>query len=279
MSDKQKSGEIETTAYPDLRHPQPLSFADVRRNTQLVKQALREIMVKDVDYGTTPGCGDKPGLKKPGAEKLGFLFKIGCFPQTEDKSENGEFTYIIRTKAVHQPTGIDLGEGVGAASTLEEKYAWRAAVCKEEWEATPDERKRLKWQKKWKEGRPTGEHESIMQVRDNPANKQNTVLKMAAKRSMVDVIVKVTAASDIFNQGEDDIIIDIDEPRQPEKPKAKKAEPTAHPDSSQAPQPAGYIIMAAKRDGICKGCQKAITIGNEIAFSKEKGAYHRDCVT
>jgi hypothetical protein len=290
MNDKQKGVELVEAAYPDLRHPQPLTFTDIRKNTKLVKTALQEIMVKTVDYGTTPGCGDKPGLLKPGAEKLGMLFKIGCFPQVEDKSENGEFTYIIRTKAIHQPTGIELGEGVGAASTLEEKYAWRRAVCDEEFDQTPEERRRIKWEKPWKAGEKAT---SVKQVRDNPAGKQNTVLKMAAKRSMVDVIIKVTAASDIFNQGEDDIIIDETQPRQPSKPKEKPAPAPApagqttqeaKPAEAEASQEQKAVVtdgvkMNSKREGSCNQCKKTIAVGSEIVWDgKAKRAYHADCV-
>lgn len=285
----EKNKELQTAEYPDPRQPQPLTFSDIRRNTKLVKEALQEIMVEDVDWGTTPGCGDKPGLKKPGAEKLGMLFKIACFPFIEDKSENGEFTYIIRTKAIHQPTGIELGEGVGAASTLEEKYAWRRAVCKEEFESTPEERRRLKWQKVWAHGKPTDKAESIQQVRDNPAGKQNTVLKMAAKRSMVDVIIKVTAASDIFNQGEDDIIEDPEKSRNtPEKPKAKpeagKTAQESAPPAAEASQEhkavvPGGVKMHSKREGDCNHCHTVIFVGADIVWDgKNKRAYHVECV-
>jgi len=286
MDDKQKGGALVEASYPDPRTPQPLSFTDIRRNTKLVKQALQEIMVKDVDYGTTPGCGDKPGLKKPGSEKLSLLFKLALFPQVEDKSENGEFTYIVRTKVIHQPTGIELGEGVGAASTLEDKYAWRAAVCDEEFESTPEERRRIKWEKGYNGGKPT----SKKQVRDNPAGKQNTVLKMASKRSKVDAVIQVTGASDIFNQGEDDIIIDENQSRNPSKPKEKAPTPAAgqtrqeaQPSEAEASQEKKPVVadgvkMTSKRDGICKGCSKEIKIGSEIVWSKAAGAFHAGCV-
>jgi hypothetical protein len=271
----------ETTIQPytdALRTPGPLDFKDVRRNTQLVKQALREVMVENVDYGKIPGCGDKPGLFKPGAEKLGLMFKLGCFPDCKNESENPDvIKYVTRTKVIHLPTGTEVCVGVGCASTDEEKYKWRRAVSHAEFEATPEERRRLKF---YREATPTE------QVRQNPADVENTVLKMSAKRSMVDAIVKATAATDIFAQGEDDIIIDIDEPRSgPKRPQAKA--PDSPPTSTQAtpvdprPIPEGYVPMMAKFPSECLGCQGKIEKDTKMLYNRttKKTLHGIDCFT
>lgn len=259
-----------------LKVPGPLDYRDVRKNTQLVKLALKEVMIENVDYGKIPGCGDKPGLFKPGAEKLGLMFKLGCFPEVKNESENPDIIkYLVKTKVVHLPTGIEMCVGVGCASTDEEKYKWRKAKQKAEFEATPDDRKRIKYDY----------NTTTEQVRQNPADVENTVLKMAAKRSMVDAIIKATAATDIFNQGEDDIIIDIEESRNaPKKPQAKtdvKPEETKVPDNSHEPAlPNGYKLIVSKFKGTCKGCNQETAEGSKIIFNPNaKGmVYHPDCL-
>jgi hypothetical protein len=50
-----------------------------------------------------------------------------------------------------------------------------------------------------------GKVEQKQQVRTNPADVANTILKMAKKRGLVDAILTVTAASDIFTQDIEDL--------------------------------------------------------------------------
>lgn len=273
MTDK----ALEVQPYTEtLRTPGPLEFRDIRKNTQLVKKALQEVMVEKVDYGKIPGCGDKPGLFKPGAEKLMLMFKLGAFPETKNESDSNDvMKYVTRTKIVHLPTGIELCVGLGCASTDEEKYKWRRAVSEAEWEATPDERRRLKY---LREGDPT------KQVRTNPADIENTVLKMSKKRSVVDAVIMATAATDIFNQGEDDIIIDIEESRAAQPKKLQTKEPQkvhTQPELPTGPIPAGTRELIAKFDSTCKGCQADIKKGEKILYSdSKKASYHgADCVS
>jgi len=277
--------ETVVQTYTDvLRTPGPLDFKDVRRNTQLVKKALVEVMVEGVDYGKIPGCGDKPGLFKAGSEKLGLMFKLGCFPNVKNESDNPDIIkYVVLTKVIHLPTGIEMCVGVGCASTDEEKYKWRKVYQKAEYENSPEERRRIKY----------GRDYTVEQVRTNPADVENTILKMAAKRSMVDAIIKATAATDIFNQGEDDIIIDIEESRNtPKKPKTKevpiveiKTDPASEnvtydkPTNDTRIAPEGFVKMSAKFDGTCKGCNGIIYQKTMMFFNKTKGAYHNlDCI-
>ena len=47
-----------------------LTAADIRKNVNLIQEVMKNVMKKDVHYGTVPGCGIKPVLLKPGAEKI-----------------------------------------------------------------------------------------------------------------------------------------------------------------------------------------------------------------
>lgn len=47
----------------------------------------------------------------------------------------------------------------------------------------------------------------------------------------------------------------------------------------QRPLPPGYRLIKVKYNGICKGCGQETKEGQEVAYSKEKGVYHPDCVS
>lgn len=168
-----------------------MTTTDLRAQVQRVQHVLRDVMQVGTHYGTVPGCGDKPVLLKAGAEKLMMTFRLAAEPSIEDMSTDTVRRYRVLTRITSQSTGLYLGTGVGEGSSEEEKYAWRAAVCEAEYECADPADRRLKYKR---HGEP------IQQVRVNPSDVANTVLKMAKKRSLVDGILTVTAASDIFTQ-------------------------------------------------------------------------------
>lgn len=178
----------------------PQTAIDIRAQVNLIQEVMKAVMKEKVHYGVIPGC-DKPSLYKPGAEKLLSTFRIAIEPIVEDLSTADQAHYRVITRATSMGSGTFLGAGVGEASSAEEKYQWREVVCEEEWEATPEDRRRTKWRKGWN-GKPAN---SVRQVRTNVADIANTVLKMAKKRSQMDVTLTVTAASDVFNQDLEDI--------------------------------------------------------------------------
>lgn len=45
----------------------------------------------------------------------------------------------------------------------------------------------------------------------------------------------------------------------------------------EKPTPAGYKMIQAKFDGLCKGCGTEVKKGSEVAYSSTKGIYHPDC--
>ncbi len=276
----------EIMIYPDkMESSAPLSYEDIRQNTLLVRKCLKEVMKDKIDYGKIPGCGDKPSLLKPGAEKLMLLFKLGCFIEANDQSEPDIIKYVVKTRIVHIPTNRDLGIGLGSCSSDEEKYKWRKAVCNEEYEATVEGRRRLKWYRgKYNtQKRSYGPSTSVKQVRTNPADLNNTILKMAAKRSKVDGVITVTAASDILSQDIDEINEGPNREEPIQKPEAaakREREPGEEGDPpafSAVRAPTDAMELSAKFDSVCKGCDKAIKKGETILYSKGKGAWHPKC--
>lgn len=171
-----------------------MALAEVLQHVQLVQQVLREVMVKDVHYGTIPGT-DKPTLYQAGADVLAMVFRIAPEIETEDLSTADVIRYRVKVRGRHQLTGIVLGEGVGECSGAEEKYRWRRAVSDDEYDDSPATLRRIKYGKSYK----------AKQIRTEPADAANTVLKMATKRAKLAMILNVTGASAVFGQDLEDL--------------------------------------------------------------------------
>ena len=194
----------------------------MQQQVQMIQQVMRQIMKDGEHYGKIPGCGDKPTLLKPGAEKLSTTFRLAPeYKITRTDMENGHREYEVVTTLTHIPSGQTIGQGVGSCSTMEAKYRYRKAnqKCPE----CGKEETIIKGKKefgggwvcfqkkggcgaKFKDGDERIENQNLGRVEyDNPADYYNTVLKMAKKRSHVDAILTATAASDIFTQDIEDL--------------------------------------------------------------------------
>lgn len=238
-----------------IHQDQALTATEIRAQVHRIQEVLRDVMQENTHYGKVPGT-PKPSLWKPGAEKLGFTFHIATDPTIEaDLSTPDVIRYRIRCSATHQGTGAFLGSALGECSSDEEKYRWRAAVCQEEWDETPVDRRRKKWKKS-----DSGAY-SIMQVRTEPADIANTVLKMAVKRAEVAVILKVTAASDIFTQDLEDIPDEVRDQVDDSKPQ-KPTNGSTQSAGAKPQQPSGTPISDAQRN-------RAFAIGRDKGWSTE----------
>lgn len=212
-----------------------LSASDIRAQVNLVQEVMRAVMKDGTHYGTIPGT-PKPTLYKAGAEVLGATFRIAPEYRVDDLSTEDCYRYRVTCLGRHQTSGIVLAAGMGSASSNEQKYKWRKAICKEEFDATSENRKRLKY------GHAKGGgHYTETQVRSEPDDIENTVLKMACKRAQIAMTLNATAASDIFTQDIEDLpegMTTDDAPRaKPKAPRSKSA-PSAEPPSDQG-APAG----------------------------------------
>lgn len=181
-----------------------VSVAETLQNMRVVQQVMESVMKKDTHYGVIPGC-KQPSLYKAGSEALLSTFHISVEPIVEEfvtKDSRGRVTEIrYRVKCVgrHMGTGREVGFGIGECSTGEDKYAWKRAVCIEEFEATDETLRRVKWSKYQNKTQKTE------QVRVSPADMSNTVLKMAKKRAQIDLTLTALGCSDIFSQDLEDL--------------------------------------------------------------------------
>lgn len=183
----------------ELAREATMSTASVVAHVKTVQQVMQAVMKEGVHYGAVPGAGDKPTLLKSGAEVLCMTFRIADTYKVTDLSTAGCIRYRVECLGAHQETGIVLGSGLGECSTDEEKYKWRKAVCDEEFEDTPVNMRRTKY------GRKANGHYTVRQVKTEPADLANTVLKMACKRAKIAMVLNVTAASDMFSQDLEDL--------------------------------------------------------------------------
>jgi hypothetical protein len=209
-----------------------LTAADIRAQVNLIKDVMIEVMQEGTHYGKIPGTNGK-SLWKAGAEKLMATFRLAAKPRVEDLSHDGEIHYRVFVGL--ECAGMFVGEGVGECSSLEEKYRWRKAVHPKEWEATPENRRRIKFDKDGGETK---------QVRTNPTDVGNTILKMAKKRGQVDAVITATAASDIFTQDIEDLPEEVVAELVGAKPTGKHAATVQQP----ADSPERDALMASLGD-------------------------------
>lgn len=150
--------------------------------SKAIHAIMKEAMKDGTDYGVIQGCGSKPTLLKPGAEKLLMMFQVAPRVTVTDLSAPPDvYRYRVQVSLISQ-SGVYLGDGIGECTSLE---------------------------KKWHERRDG----TIL----NASDSCNTILKMAKKRALVDAVLTVLGASDIFTQ-------DIEDNAPPAAAPAKKEE-------------------------------------------------------
>lgn len=217
----------------------PLSAAEITEQVQTIQRVMQSVMKAGTHYDRLPGCGDKPVLLKPGAEKILATFRIGIETTAEDLGDGFDIRYRITCRGFYIPTGNTVGFGIGEASTSEKKYKWRESVCDEEFDETPETRRQILYKKD-----RNGKVSKVKQVRQNPADIANTVLKMAKKRAMVDLCLTATACSDIFVQ-------DLDDPDTAEtsgyNQSASRYQAPRQRQEAAEPVPAGDVISESQR--------------------------------
>ena len=203
-----------------------MSVQQVLGQVALIQQIMAAAMQDGEHYGRIPGCGDKPTLLKPGAEKLCLTFRLApTYELDERQMDRAHREYRVQCTLSSILTGAFLGQGVGTCSTMEAKYRFRQGAA----EPTDNPVPRAYWDLRGEDPAKSqeligGKGFTVKKVdgkgwmiakggekveNDNPADNYNTVLKMAKKRALVDAVLTATAASDIFTQDLEDITANI----------------------------------------------------------------------
>lgn len=187
------------------------STQEVIDQIKAIQSLMKEAMKEGEHFGKIPGCGDKLVLLKPGAEKLAFMFRLAPTYQIKIRDyDNGHREYEIITTLTHIPSGQVIGQGVGICSTLESKFRFRYIDSPYKPSQSEAEKLKAAGKGRWRKNGSSWIWQDKIES-DNLADNFNTVLKMAKKRSLVDAILTATAASDIFTQDLEDLIIDEDD--------------------------------------------------------------------
>jgi len=130
------------------------------------QQLVNSQLKKNHDYGVIPHT-QKPTLLKPGAEKILMLMGITSAFEIIDSTRDWEKGFFqYQVRCRLTKNGMLLTEGLGAANTKEKKYAYDYI---------------------------------------SPYDVDNTVLKMAKKRALVDATLLVGSLSDVFTQDMEDL--------------------------------------------------------------------------
>ena len=193
-----------------LDRTQPATAGEHRARINRLQEVMKAVMKDGTHFGVIPGT-PKPTLYKAGSEVILATFRIAVDPVVEDLSTPDCARYRVLCRGI-TVSGELVGTGVGEASSDEEKYRWRKAVCDQEWDETDPDRRRAKWSKSGNSAYQT------KQVRTSPADVANTVLKMAKKRAQIDLTLTATAASDVFSQDIEDLPAELRETADDAKP-------------------------------------------------------------
>lgn len=226
-----------------------MGLNELKARANMVTDIKRQIMKKDIHWGQVPGCGPKPTLLKNGAELLCMAFKLASDARVEVADlGNGHREYTVTTTLTSIVTGTPVATGLGSCSTMESKYRYRGTELENTGKPVPSSY--------WADRDPAkiGGKGFVAKKDDNGkwcifkkgdrkienpdiADSYNTVLKMAAKRSLVDATLKATGGSCEFTQDIEDMgPADYSSPEpadfqvmdeQPAQPAAPAAEPAA----------------------------------------------------
>ena len=194
-----------------------MSIETLLQRMVTIQRVMKEAMQDGKHYGTIPGCGPKPTLLLPGAQKIAMVFRLApSYLVKTTQLPNGHREYEITCTVSHVESGEALAQGVGSCSTMESKYRYRNASDYEvtDQEIPKDYRDRKQEYRKlgfgakqidgawvWVKYKSSGKVE-------NPdiADTYNTVLKIASKRAFIAATLIATAASDCFDQDLEELV-------------------------------------------------------------------------
>lgn len=224
------------------------------------------MLKKGSDFGEIPGV-EKPTLLKPGAEKLEKLFFLTHEKICTEKVIDPDYAFVkysYLTK-IYNKFGKMVATCEGSCNSHEKKYRY---YTKFENEATAEEKANGKLvQRTSKAGKPYSVY--ILEKKDF-YDMENTIMKMAQKRSYVGAILEATNSSSRFTQDVEDMDLGNKETAKTEEVNANVPVCEIHKKPMTNGQ-YGYYCRTKLEDGTwCKfkPAQKAETevIGEAIPF-------------
>ncbi len=181
-----------------------VDFEAVKHRISQLQKFIKDYMVKGVDYGTIPGT-DKLTLLKPGAEKLCDVYCLAAgeakidFIRDDTKSPI-YIHYRVSLPLISRADGKVIMVGVGSANSYEKKYRWRWVSDKN----VPSMYDKNNLNFKDNNGQ-YGPYKTYRIPNDEVDDIDNTLLKMAKKRALVDAVLSATRSSALFTQDAEDL--------------------------------------------------------------------------
>lgn len=230
-----------------VAHTNSRSLEQMKADVIALGDLYKAVMQVNTDYGIIPGT-PKPTLLKPGAELL--CLKFGYSPSFETDSslcdfEKG-FIYYRVTCKLYDASGVLVGCGMGSCNNYEPKYRYRWLWGSEVPESM---------NKKEMVTRSVRRNGGTIQYRINnpdPMELDNTILKMAMKRSHIAATLNATGASRIFTQDIEDMT-----PQHEDTEKATSQKPSQTDSGAKAGGP------PAGQSGNLSSRSPAVSISNK----------------
>lgn len=185
-------------------------FDQANELAETIKIFIKRNLAERTDYGIIEGCGSKPVLFKPGAEKLIRLFKLRTkFEVIDTIVDYRENLFHYHYKCLLYRGDIMLGQCDGIASSRESKFNQTVRTCPRCGKSgtTFKDKKSNNyycWNKKGGCGATNIPENQIKSESGFNYNNINTLVKMAQKRAMVGAVLIVCGVSMFFTQDLED---------------------------------------------------------------------------
>lgn len=163
------------------------------------QKMVQRNLIAGEDYGVIPGTGSKPTLLKQGAEKVNMMMGMSpeySFLSKIEDFETGFFSFDILCTLSRN--GTVMARGVGNCNSKEVKYRYNSVTADKLRELGIPEEQAIRFTDKY------GKTRYRIEVPD-PADKLNTILKMAKKRAYVDATLQLASLSNLFTQDLEDM--------------------------------------------------------------------------
>jgi len=164
---------------PEALMVTPQYIERTKQSLALLRELVRDVLVRDRDYGRVPGTDDF--LWDPGASQI--IGSFNCYPghrRILSLVDDGQkISVIVEVPIFSRGAGNEVGSGIGASSTMETRHKYRWEENPQDWGYGEEAIKAFKTREK--EGKieyriPNPEHSELL----------NVVIKQASKRAEVD---------------------------------------------------------------------------------------------
>lgn len=168
---------------------------------------VNRMLKEDVDFGTIPGV-EKPTLLKPGAEKLEKLFTLRHKKECVEKEIGDKYSFVKYTyrTSIYNKQGQLVATCEGSCNSHEKKYRSHWVFANQ---ATDEEMNQGR--KEIRKSKKGGDYEVYVVDKKDFYDLENTIMKMAQKRSYVGAILEATNSSSRFTQDVEDMDIQVKE--------------------------------------------------------------------